>query len=38
MSVECYLTRNPNNRLKMIALKAAKKEKAVILKANLLAC
>lgn len=37
MSVECYLTRNPNNRLKMIALKATKKEKAVILKANLLA-
>ncbi len=28
MSVECYLTRNPNNRLKMIALKAAKKEKS----------
>ncbi|MGL2484389.1 RluA family pseudouridine synthase [Helicobacter pylori] len=28
MSVECYLARNPNNRLKMIALKAAKKEKS----------
>ncbi|MFP6269552.1 RluA family pseudouridine synthase [Helicobacter pylori] len=28
MSVECYLTRNPNNRLKMMALKAAKKEKS----------
>ncbi len=28
MSVECYLTRNPNNRLKMIALKAVKKEKS----------
>ncbi|ACI27457.1 pseudo uridine synthase D [Helicobacter pylori G27] len=28
MSVECYLTRNPNNRLKIIALKAAKKEKS----------
>ncbi|EJB83656.1 pseudouridine synthase [Helicobacter pylori Hp H-6] len=28
MSVECYLTRNPNNRLKMIALKAAQKEKS----------
>lgn len=38
MSVECYLARNPNNRLKMIALKAAQKEKAVILKANLSAC
>ncbi|GAA8181104.1 RluA family pseudouridine synthase [Helicobacter pylori] len=28
MSVECYLARNPNNRLKMMALKAAKKEKS----------
>lgn len=28
MSVECYLTRNPNNRLKMMALKAAQKEKS----------
>ncbi|EQD88754.1 RNA pseudouridylate synthase family protein [Helicobacter pylori SouthAfrica50] len=35
MSVECYLTRNPNNRLKMMAIKT---KKAVILKANLLAC
>lgn len=28
MIVECYLTRNPNNRLKMIALKADQKEKS----------